>query len=857
MLAMNTKWKVILSIMLLIATICTVFFSIMLKQQDQKIKAIITGKSESSVLLAETILSSISKRYQKRAIAFSNPDFSDSREQMIRAFAQKDRKELLRLSEPLFSVLKKEDPYFASMGWILPDNRVFLRVQKPEQFGDNIENVRQDIVEVHNTRQQLFGFNAGVNCIQYRIVQPVFYHEKYLGVVQFGIKGSVIFDALHKKLNTIAGMAILNEEYVSQPQVKTPKIKGKTHTILTNDVSIFASMEKEPDWQRPQQRVMLNNRPHVLINVAPVSTFQNKTLGSFFVALDISEQLAQKQKLLVSVLFISAILLSFSFLILYFSYGSLIEKIVTLNKSLEKNNLELEKRVDERTTKLQENEQRLQKILDHAPVGILIANSQTMQLQYANPAICSMLGYDRTELNNMQVTSLHKGEELSHISEVFEKFTAGLEDTAIDIPFLRKDGTLFEADVIGATFELEGNSAIIGFVVDRTEMKKLGKQLQRSQKMEAIGMMAGGVAHDLNNILSGIIGYPELILLQISQSSELREPILAIQEAGKRAATVVADLLTVARGVASTREPHDLHRLVNEYLDSPEFINLKSFHPDILCTTKLDAHSSVISCSPVHIKKIVMNLLTNAFEATEDPGNVSLSTSNQLIENTGLPTHDLLPGKYVILEIQDSGHGIAEEDLEHIFEPFYTKKTMGKSGTGLGLAVVWNTVQDHKGKIFTKSNNKGTLFQIYFPITEGKETDKKKDHPLKYSTSDNGEKLLVIDDEQQLRDIATQMLHILNYKVDSVPSGESALAFLKENSVDLIILDMLMEPGMGGRQTYEEILKINPDQKAIIVSGFSESDDVIATLRLGASKFVKKPYSIETLGRVVHEVLSK
>ena len=181
--------------MLLIATICTVFISIVLKQQDEKIEEIIAGKSESAALLAETILSTMSQGYQKRIIEFSNPNFSKSRKHMIRAFADRDRNQLLRLSKPLFKVFKKEDPYFSSIGWILPDNQVFLRVHAPEKFGENIANLRRDVAAVNNEKQQQSGFNAGIGSIQYRIVQPVFYHDKYLGAVQFGIKDSVIFDA--------------------------------------------------------------------------------------------------------------------------------------------------------------------------------------------------------------------------------------------------------------------------------------------------------------------------------------------------------------------------------------------------------------------------------------------------------------------------------------------------------------------------------------------------------------------------------------------------------------------------------------------------------------------------------------
>jgi len=384
---------------------------------------------------------------------------------------------------------------------------------------------------------------------------------------------------------------------------------------------------------------------------------------------------------------------------------------------------------------------------------------------------------------------------------------------------------------------------------------RLIKKLHIAQKMESIGLMAGGVAHDLNNILSGIVAYPELLLLKLDKESDLRKPIEAIQQSGQRAATVVADLLTVARGAASIREVHDLNVLVQEYLNSPEYKKLVSLSPNISCHHKLKAVHADILCSPVHVKKCIMNLLTNGFEAIIDHGEIVVSTHNQYVDGSLNKPSEIETGEYVVLCVDDTGPGIADKDLEHVFEPFYTKKVMGRSGTGLGLAVVWNTMEDHNGKIVVESSNKGTYFQLYFPISKKERVIPSRENTTKKHLGNN-EHILVVDDEPQLRDIASQMLLSLGYKVDVVTSGELAIDFVKKNPVDLIVLDMLMDPGMNGRQTYAEILKQYPDQKAVIVSGYSESDDVKATLRLGAGGFIKKPYSMVPLSRVIKEALN-
>lgn len=379
--------------------------------------------------------------------------------------------------------------------------------------------------------------------------------------------------------------------------------------------------------------------------------------------------------------------------------------------------------------------------------------------------------------------------------------------------------------------------------------------LNRAKRMESIGLMAGGVAHDLNNILSGIVGYPELLLHNLPKDSKLREPIEAIRESGHRAATVVEDLLTVARGAASVREHHELNSLIQEYLDSPECKKLKSLHPNITYYQQLVATQSGLLCSSVHIKKCLMNLVTNAAEAIAGSGEVTVSTFNTQITAAASINNDLEEGSYVVFSIQDTGSGISGTDVAHIFEPFYTQKIMGRSGTGLGLTVVWNTMEDHNGKVFVESDENGTCFQLYFPVAEKKSVIQVKNDNAEELYHIN-EHILIVDDEPPLRDLASQMLRTMGCNVDSVSSGESAVEFIKKNPVDLILLDMLMEPGMNGRQTYEEIIKLYPNQKAIIASGFSENDDVKATLRLGASGFIKKPYSMNQLGRAVKEALS-
>lgn len=394
-------------------------------------------------------------------------------------------------------------------------------------------------------------------------------------------------------------------------------------------------------------------------------------------------------------------------------------------------------------------------------------------------------------------------------------------------------------------------------IIDITERQALEEQLTRDQKMKFIGMMAGGVAHDLNNILSGIVNYPELLLHKLPEDSPLIKFVKPIKEAGLRAAAVVADLLTVARGVAASKEAANLNTIINDYFSSPEFHKLKSSYPNIEYIQNLAPDLSYISCSIIHVRKSLMNLVNNASEAVEGEGRVIIETKDISVD-TPLTTEQgiISPGPYAVLSVQDTGKGIDSVELKRIFEPFFSKKELGRSGTGLGLTIVANAMQDHGGNISVTSCENGTTFQLFFP---GLSNEKRSAEPAKKNLAyfGNGESILIVDDELQQRDIATELLTSLGYKVKSVESGEGAIDYLQKRQVDLVLLDMIMESGMNGLATYEEIIKIYPKQKAVILSGFSESDDVKKTIEKGAGGLINKPYTKEQLARAVYNELKK
>jgi len=388
------------------------------------------------------------------------------------------------------------------------------------------------------------------------------------------------------------------------------------------------------------------------------------------------------------------------------------------------------------------------------------------------------------------------------------------------------------------------------------ERKGLQEQLHRAQKMESLGLMAGGIAHDLNNILSGIVSYPDLLLMDLPADSPIRRPIETIRDSGMRAADVVADLLTIARGVATGRESVNLNRMVTGYLASPEHQRIVGNHAFV--DFKIDLASDLLNVkgSVSHLRKSVMNLVLNAAEAIQGPGAVLISTRNRYLEESLKGHEHVQPGEYIVLMVSDTGSGISPEDLDRIFEPFYTKKVMGRSGTGLGLAVVWNTVHDHGGRIHVTTSEQGTRFELYFPVTREAIPEEKGPAAIEGSLG-RGETILVVDDEAGQREIACSMLTKLGYRAEAVSGGEAALEYVKSHPVDLLVLDMVMPQGMDGRKTYEKIIEVHPGQKAILASGYARTQEVEAAQRLGAGRYIKKPYTLETIARAVREELDQ
>jgi PAS domain S-box-containing protein len=511
--------------------------------------------------------------------------------------------------------------------------------------------------------------------------------------------------------------------------------------------------------------------------------------------------------------------------------------------------------------RLRQSEEKYRSLFETIHDGIVITDLKE-NIIFANPAACRIFGYPsnallRKNLCDLVVEDYHEKIKL----ETHRRKTG--ESSRYELTIMRNDGRQRNVLLSLTPYKDSQNniSGSVGVLSDITEIKNseiekqnLRDRLANAQRMESLGVLAGGVAHDLNNILGPLVSYPEIIKMKLSPDDPIRDKIDKIQTSAERAADVVQDLLTMARRGRYEMKSINLNSIIESYLASPDFNNLKAKQPDIGIKLLLDQSIPSIYGSSSHLSKVLMNLVINAFDAMPRKGTLTLRTECRFMEKLIGGFSNIEGGNYVILSVIDSGIGISENDLRHIFEPFYSKKKLSRSGSGLGLAIVYGVIKDHNGYIDIKSEvNKGTDFYIYFPVDSTKAKIEEKTDIIDIRGSEN---ILVVDDVREQRELAATVLSSLGYNVETVASGEEAIGYLKARSADVVVLDMIMEPGMDGLDTYKKIIDIHPGQRAIIVSGFSETDRVREAGRIGVGKYVRKPYTMQKLGKAIREVLA-
>ena len=510
---------------------------------------------------------------------------------------------------------------------------------------------------------------------------------------------------------------------------------------------------------------------------------------------------------------------------------------------------------------LRESERRFRELFENIK-DIIYTHDIEGRFTSVNPALCKAFGYKQDELIGRRASDFMKPELASAFeSEYLEQLkNKGFQEGIT--AYFNKRGEKIHIEYKSSLIKPNnGEPYITGVGRDVTEriqsarkLKKIQQQLQQSRKMEAVGTLAGGIAHDFNNLLQAINGYTQLLILEQNEKNKDYEKLEQIQKAGERAAQLVRQLLLFSRKVETEHQPIDL----NNEIDQARQILERTIPKMVEIKIRPESRLWSINADPVQIEQILLNLGKNASDAMPDGGNLVIETENVVL-NEEFADNNLgaRPGRYVLLTVSDTGLGMDKETVEHIFEPFFSTKEIGK-GTGLGLASVYGIVKSHGGYINCYSEvGQGTTFKIYFPAveqTKAVEGGNRTCGPPEGGT----ETILLVDDEGSIRDFASQALEKYGYSVLVTSSGEEALErfAVMSKEIDLTILDIGM-PGMGGRKCFQEITRIDPSAQVLIASGYSITGQVKDTLDAGAAGYVGKPYQLHDLLKKIREILEK
>jgi PAS domain S-box-containing protein len=492
-------------------------------------------------------------------------------------------------------------------------------------------------------------------------------------------------------------------------------------------------------------------------------------------------------------------------------------------------------------------------LLSSTPDAVAIYNLSGETI-YINPAFTQVFGFSMEVVQGRPILFVPEC-EMEKTRELIKNVLRGESVSGFEAKRLTKDGRTLDVTVSSSCYkDHEGKIAgVVMILRDVTGVKQIEKQLLHAQKMEAVGTLAGGVAHDFNNLLQAIQGYAELLLFRTEESEPAHRALQQILHAARRGSELTQQLLTFSRKVESRKQPLNLNREVRQTKKLLERTIPKMIEIEL----RLGEDVKIIHADPTQVEQVVMNLVINAKDAMPEGGRVVLETENVTLDEEYCGSHlGARPGDYVLLTISDNGQGMDEVTLEHIFEPFYTTKEFGK-GTGLGLATVYGIVKSHDGYIVCYSKSgEGTAFKTYFPIIKLQEES--DENIVETAIKGGTETILLVDDEDVIRDLGEQILTDFGYTVLSVADGESALEFYRKEKgrVELVILDLIM-PGMGGRRCLEQILQINSGAKVLIASGYAANASSEETRKIGAKGFLGKPYSLQQMLQEVRRVLDE
>ena len=496
---------------------------------------------------------------------------------------------------------------------------------------------------------------------------------------------------------------------------------------------------------------------------------------------------------------------------------------------------------------LRSSEEKYRLLVENANDAIFIV--QEGRIKFANQ-MAKQMGKDLSvDLNKVPFANYIHPDDRGLVLERYKRRIKGEKlPNTYAFRLVGQDDQVIWIELHAVQINWDGKPATLNFLRDITLQRKLERQLQLSQKMEAVGTLAGGVAHDFNNLLMGIQGRTSLMLLETDPIHPQFEHLKEIENYIKRAAKLTKQLLGFARGGKYVVKPTDLNDLIEKSSQmfgrtKKEITIYKKYH-DQIWTVEIDRSQ---------IEQVLLNIFVNAWQAMPAGGDLYIQTKNQMLDENFAGAYGVRPGKYVAISITDTGIGMDGKTLKRVFDPFFTTKDKER-GTGLGLASAYGIIQNHDGMIIAESEKgRGATFHIYLPATEKPVIDEHKDdQKILVGT----ETILLVDDEEMILDVGAQVLKKLGYEVLTARDGKEAIEIYQRNrqKVAMIILDLIM-PEMGGGETYDRLKEIDPKVKVLLSSGYSLHGQATEILNRGCNGFLQKPFSIRDLSEKLRQII--
>lgn len=480
----------------------------------------------------------------------------------------------------------------------------------------------------------------------------------------------------------------------------------------------------------------------------------------------------------------------------------------------------------------------------------------------ANSRAEEFLLYDIPQLNTLRLSQIVCGLNESVVSTISDNLN-NERFTLIEAYCERRNKTLFPAEVVASKIVF-GNRAFLCFFIRDITMRKASEEdlerarmrLAQAERLETAGTIAGHIAHDFNNLLTPLLAYPDLLKEDLPPDSQAQQDLLLMKKSAQQIADINQQLLALSRRGYYEQVLLNVNVIIEETLET---INRVSPMEGLETRLELSGDLLNIKGGSEQLVRVFGNLCQNAIDAMQQQGRLTIRTTNVLVESPVGEREIIPPGEYVCIEIEDTGAGVPAAIRDKIFDPFFTtKKADRQRGSGLGLSVVHGIVKDHKGFIDLQSKEgQGSTFTLYFPVCRDLVHQSESEVDITGS-----ETVLVVDDDPLQTDVSSRVLKKLGYRVLKAQSGEEALEMMRarqasRNFPAIIVLDMMMGPGIDGAETFKRIKEINSAQKAIILSGYVESDRVTVAQNLGAGSYIRKPVTIEKLGKAIRDELAR